>query len=335
MSQEETSIAIRKDRKRVWRGKCVSYPDVIEEVIRKRADEPELIVFETGPLSTWLYHALSEKSLPVVCIEARHAKHVLDEMSLNKTDAKDADGLARLAEAGFYKEVRVKSYDNMRARTAFAARGLLTGMSTKLSNHIRGVMKTFGLVVPKGKGGKFDVNVLDLLKGEDALAAIIIPMLDAWRTIRKQAATITRQVQKLARHNEHAQLLMTIPGVGAITSTSYLAAIEDPGNFRTSRSVGAWLGLTTRRYQSGEVEYNGRISRRGDKRLRALLYEAATALLTRSQEHSELKEGGIKLRERLGFKRAAVAVARKLAVIMHSMLQTGETFRIIKQEAAA
>lgn len=121
---------------------------------------------------------------------------------------------------------------------------------------------------------------------------------------------------------------MTIPGIGAITAISYVAAIEAPQNFRNSRSVGAWLGLTTRRYQSGEVDFGGRISRRGDNRLRGLLYEAATAVLTRTsaKTESDLKTWGQQLRERLGFKRAAVAVARKLAVIMHTMLKTGETF---------
>jgi transposase len=119
---------------------------------------------------------------------------------------------------------------------------------------------------------------------------------------------------------------MSIPGIGAVTSASFTAAIEDPGNFRTSRSVGAWLGLTTRRYQSGEVDYDGHISRRGDKHLRGLLYEAATVILTRSLADSTLRSWGQKLREKVGFKRAAVAVARKLAVIMHTMLKTGELF---------
>lgn len=119
---------------------------------------------------------------------------------------------------------------------------------------------------------------------------------------------------------------MSIPGVGPVTATSFVAAIEDPANFRNSRSVGAWVGLTTRRYQSGEVDYDGHISRRGDRHLRWLLYEAAAIILTRVRAESNLRTWGIKLRERIGFKRAAVAVARKLAVIMHAMLKTGEVF---------
>ena len=119
---------------------------------------------------------------------------------------------------------------------------------------------------------------------------------------------------------------MSIPGVGAVTATSFATAIEDPNNFKRSRSVGAWLGLTTRRYQSGEVDYDGHISRRGDRHVRSLLYEAATVILTRSSAESTLRTWGLKLRERVGFKRAAVAVARRLAVTMHAMLRSGEMF---------
>lgn len=139
---------------------------------------------------------------------------------------------------------------------------------------------------------------------------------------------LDRQLLAAARNSRATRLLMTIPGIGAITSLSFSAAIEDPANFKRLRSVGAWLGLTTRRYQSGEVDYDGHISRRGDSHLRSLLYEAAVVMLTRtkSRHDSSLKDWGLKLRERIGIKRAAVAVARKLAVIMHSMLKTGEPF---------
>jgi transposase len=120
--------------------------------------------------------------------------------------------------------------------------------------------------------------------------------------------------------------IMSVPGVGVVTATSFVTAIEDPENFKKSRSVGAWLGLTTRRYQSGEVDYDGHISRRGDAHLRGLLFEAATVILTRSSADSGLRTWGLKLRERLGFKRAAVAVARRLSVTMHAMLKTGQFF---------
>jgi transposase len=327
VSLKETAISIRKDGKRIWRGKCPSDPKLLAEVIRKHAPHAKRVVFETGPLSTWFYHALTAEGVPAICIEARHAQKVLDE-TLNKTDANDADGLAHLAEAGIYKAVRVKAFDSMLTRTLVAARNRLLSISTQLGNQIRGLMKTFGLIVPKGRGRIFDGNVRQFLDGNDGLAKIILPLLEAWRDIRKRAADLDHQLLAAARQSQATRLLMTIPGVGAVTAVSYVAAIEDPENFKTSRSVGAWLGLTTRRYQSGDVDYDGHISRRGDNHSRGLLYEAATVLLTRTSARNEssLRSWGLKLRERLGFKRAAVAVARKLAVIMHSMLKSGKVF---------
>jgi len=325
VSLKETVISIRRDGKRLWRGKCPSDPGLLAEVIRKRAPAAERIVFETGPLSIWFYHALRVEGLPAICIDARHAKAALD-MAPNKTDANDADGLAQLAEVGFFREVRVKGYDSMLTRTLVTARARLIRITTELSNQIRGLMKTFGLVIPKGKGGVFEANVRTLLTEQHQLSLIILPMLEAWRTLRRQAAELGRQLVAAARQNPACHLLMSIPGVGAFTATSFAVAVEDPANFRSSRSVGAWLGLTTRRYQSGEVDYGGHISRRGDAYLRGLLYEAASVILTRSSAESGLRNWGLKLRERVGFKRAAVAVARKLAVTMHAMLKSGAFF---------
>jgi transposase len=283
------------------------------------------VVFETGPLSVWFYHALCAEGLPAICIDARHAKAALD-MAANKTDANDADGLAHLAEVGFYREVRVKGFDSMLTRTLVAARTRLVRICTELSNQIRGLMKTFGLVVPAGKGSTFEKNVHSLLVDQEGLAAIVLPMLEAWRSLRIRAAELGRQLLAGARQSQACRILMSIPGVGAITATSFATAIEDPENFKRSRSVGAWLGLTTRRYQSGEVDYDGHISRRGDTHVRSLLYEAATVILTRSSAESTLRTWGLALKERSGFKRAAVAVARRLAVTMHAMLRSGEMF---------
>jgi transposase len=326
VSLKETAISVRRDGKRVWRGKCASDPDVLARVIRERAPAVRRVVFETGPLAVWFYHALTAQGLPAICIDARHAKAALD-MAPNKTDANDADGLAQLAEVGFYREVRVKRYDSMLTRTLVAARAQVIKAGVDFANHIRGVMKTFGLVVPKGAGRVFEANVRDLLATNPGLARIVLPLLEAWRTLRGQAADLNRQLVVAARTNASCRLLMSIPGVGTVNATSFAAAIEEPGNFRNARAVGAWLGLTTRRYQSGEVDYDGHISRRGDRYLRSLLYEAAAVILTRAVADSALRRWGVALRERIGFKRAAVAVARKLAVIMLTMLRTGEPFR--------
>ena len=178
VSLKETAISIRRDGKRIWRGKCPSDAKLLAEMIRKHAPHAKRVVFETGPLSTWFYHALTTEGVPAICIEARDAQKVLDE-TLNKTDANDADGLAHLAEAGFYKAVRVKAFDSMLTRTLVAARNQLLSISTQLSNQVRGMIKTFGLIVPKGTGRVFDGNVRKLVDGNDGLAKIMLPLLEA------------------------------------------------------------------------------------------------------------------------------------------------------------
>lgn len=325
VSSKDTFISIRENGKRIWRGKCPSDPKLIADVIYKRAPNVERVVFETGPLSVWFYHAMTAEGVPAICIDARHAKAALD-MAPNKTDPNDADGLAHLAEVGFYREVRVKSFDSMLVRTLVAARHQMLKMSVQMSNQIRGLMKTFGLVVPKSAGSVFEGHIRNLLSTNAGLERIILPMFDAWRALRSRVAELSKQLIASGRASEQCQLLMSIPGIGVVTASSFIAAIEDPANFAKSRSVGAWIGLTTRRYQSGEVDYDGHISRRGDNHLRGLLYEAAMVILTRVSADSTLRNWGLKLREKVGFKRAAVAVARKLAVIMHAMLKSGELF---------
>lgn len=325
VSLKDTAITVRENGKRIWRGKCPSDPKLIAEVVRKRAPEAERVVFETGPLSVWFYHALTAEGLPAICIDARHAKAALD-MAPNKTDANDADGLSQIAEVGFYREVRVKSFENMLIRTLIAARRQIIKMTMQLTNQIRGLMKTFGLIVPKGAGRVFEGHVRNLLASNAGLEQIIVPVLEAWRSLRARAAELSKQLVAAARASEQCQLLTSIPGVGAVTASAFAAAIEDPENFAKSRSVGAWIGLTTKRYQSGDVDYAGHISRRGDNHLRGLLYEAATVILTRAMADSALRTWGLMLKSKIGFKRAAVAVARKLAVIMHTMLKTGELF---------
>lgn len=279
------------------------------------------MVFETGPLSVWFHHSLRAEKVPAICIDASHAKAALD-MAPNKTDANDADGLAHLAEVAFFREVRVKGFDSMLTRTLVAARTRLVRITTELSNQIRGLMKTFGLLVPAGKGSTFEKNVRSLLVDQDRLAPIVLPMLDAWRSMRIRAAERGRQLVAAARQSQ------------APTEPELLEVVRllDGGDERGcgDRADGGdrhenAAGLA-RADDAPEVDYDGHISRRGDRHLRGLHYEAAAVILTRSSTNSTLRTWGLKLRERIGFERAAVAVARKLAVTMHAMLKTGELF---------
>src|ERR1700712_4177881 len=236
VSMKETAVSIRRNGKRIWRGKCASDPASIGHLLRKHAPSAKRVIFETGPLSVWFYHALCAQGFPAICIDARHAKAALD-MAANKTDANDADGLAHLAEVGFYREVRVKGFDSMLTRTLVAARTRLVRIKTELSNQIRGMMKTFGLIVPAGKRSAFEANVRALLADYAELASILLPLLEVWRNMRLRAAELGRQLVADARKSEACQLLMSIPGVGVVTATSFATAIEDPGNFRKSRSA--------------------------------------------------------------------------------------------------
>src|SRR4051812_36483429 len=251
VSLEVTTVHVLDEQgKRVWRGTCVSHPTAIEATIRKHAPDAVRIGLETGQLTTWLWQALTDAGLPMVCLDARQARAALN-MKINKTDDNDAEGLAHLVRSGWYREVRVKSREAMLARSLLGARTQLLGIVTDLSNQIRGLMKTFGLVVPKGAGKVFEANVRRLLEDEKAVAAIVLPLLDAWRAVRAQAADLDRQLLSMVRENAACCRLMTIPGVGAVVALAFV--IETPETFTRSRDVGAWM--TPRRYQSGECVF--------------------------------------------------------------------------------
>jgi transposase len=180
----------------------------------------------------------------------------------------------------------------------------------------------------------FAVRATELTEDRPELAGAVEPLLKAREAIERQIADLDRKVLRLARNDAHVRRLMTAPGVGAITALCFLATIDDPTRFKRSRSVGAYVGLTTRRYASGEVDWTGRISKCGDKLLRSYLYEAANVLLTRVAKWSALKAWGIRLAKRSGLRKAKVAVARKLAVILHRMWIEGTEFKWSSKEAA-
>jgi len=270
--------------------------------------------------------ASHRRGVPVVCMDARHAKAALS-LQINKTDANDAFGLAQVVRTGWYREVAVKSMDAHTLRMLLVARSRLVSQRQATANTIRGLLKTFGLVVAKGSKGLFPVRVREQIVGNPALIAIIEPLLAVWYAIRDQVATLDRQMLARARNDQVARRLMTIPGVGVVIALAYTAVIDDPARFRRSVSVGAYLGLTPRRYQSGEVDTTGHISKCGDSLLRGYLYEAAAVLLYRDGRASVLKSWGLGLAKRIGMRRAKVAVARKLAVIMHRIWSDQSEYR--------
>ncbi|MFH2074518.1 MAG: IS110 family transposase [Pseudomonadota bacterium] len=334
VSLEETFICVVDEAgETVWRGKRKSDPKSILPVVRKRAPQLVKMGFEAGPLSTWFWHEFTQMGLPAVCLDARQAKAALS-MQVNKTDANDAMGLAQIVRTGWYREVRVKSMESHVVRSLLAVRSQLVGMHTRLCNQLRGILKTFGLVVGKVRGRGFEARVLELCAGRVELQGVIDSSLAVIDAIDDQLAALDRTLSGFARESEVCRLMMTVPGVGPVTAAAFMAAVDDPHRFRRSSDVGAYFGLTPRRYQSGEVDRSGRISKCGDKRVRSYLYEAAGVLLTRVGKWSKLKAWGIRLAVRVGLRKAKVAVARKLAVILYRIWTDGREFQWGKAPSA-
>lgn len=328
VSQEETHLCVIDGQgKTVWQGKCKSTPEAMAATIRERAPGAVKIGLESGSLSTWHWHALSAMGLPVICIDARHAQASLG-MQVNKTDKNDAHGLAQIIRSGWYRAVNVKSMKSHQARALLRARVQLVGMRTGISNQIRGILKTFGIVLSGITGAAFERQVEAALAKQGMLGDALRPLLDMLRALKAAVEKLDEKILDCAWENRMCRHLMTIPGVGPLTALAYVMAVDDPAKFRKSKSVAAYLGLTPRRYQSGEIDLNGRISKCGDPLVRCYLFEAAGVLLTRAKKWSPLKAWGLRLVKRGGMKKAKVAVARKLAVIMHQMMLTGEEFRL-------
>jgi len=327
VSQKTTAICVVDHRGgRRWRGACATDPSVIASVVSHHAGADAKIGVETGSMTPWLVHGLRDAGLAVECLDARRVKAAL-QMRLNKTDQNDAEGLAQVVRTGWYRAVHVKSLGAHRARSLLGARAQLVGMRTRLSNMIRGVLKTFGMLPGSGRGQRFDRRVEALLQGEPQVAAIVHPLLETWHQLGRQITTFDKAVQQQVRADPICRLLMTVPGIGALSSLAYVSTVEDPNRFSRSRSVGAHLGLTPRRYQSGEIDRSGRISRCGDSLARTLMYEAAIVILHRVKRPSQLKDWALAIAQRAGPGKARVALARKLSVILHSVWRSGEPFR--------
>lgn len=314
-------------------GMIASDPEAIADFIKTNATNVVRIGLESGATSTWLWTELNGMGLPVICIDARHAKAAL-KMQINKSDRNDAIGIARIMQCGWYREVRVKDLDSHAIKALLVSRALLVKIKRDLENQIRGLLKNLGLIIGRAKMNVFVVRAKELIADNPALIAVIEPLLKTREAIAQQIADLDGKVIRLARSNLQVRQFMTAPGVGPITALCYLATIDDPSRFKKSRNVGAYLGLTTKRYASGEIDWTGRISKCGDAMLRSYLYEAANVLLTRIAKWSALKAWGMRIAKRSGLRKAKVAVARKLAVILHRMWIDGTEFCWTSKEVA-
>lgn len=293
------------------------------------------IGLEAGPLSPWLYAGLVDAGLPAICVETRHM-HAALAARINKTDRNDALGIAQMMRVGLFRPVHVKTPASQQRRLLLTLCKLLQRKAADIVNDLRGQLRNFGLKVGMVGAAGFDARVRKLVADAPAIAAIVIPLLLAREALRTELAKLHKMLLDAVRVDPVCRRLMTAPGVGPIVAFTYRACVDNPARFSRSKCVGAHYGLTPRLYQSGETARVGRISRCGDALMRSALYEAALVLLTNSRipRWSSLKSWGVAVARRRGFQKAVVAVARKLAIVLHRMWRDDTEFRWSSAPAA-
>lgn len=304
-----------------------SDPDALAKWLTRHCKNLVRVILETGSLSAFLYHGLVERGIPVECVCARHAKHVL-AARINKSDPHDAEGLAQMARTGWFKRVHMKAEATHIDRAALRIRTQLVSARTSMANQLRGLLKLFGLRLGASTSPRKRAERLVMVyRQRPDLEALFVPLIAAMEAVEKELGGIDKVLNARAKADPVASRLMTVPGVGPITALTFTASIEDPQRFSRSEDVGAYAGLAPRRSQSGERDTNGRISKAGDAMLRRSLYEAANTLISRVKRPSALQEWGQRIAQSKGQKRARIAVARKLAVLLHRLWLNGTEFR--------
>lgn len=283
------------------------------------------IGLEAGPLSQWLYAAMRNAGFAVELLETRHVRKAFEAMPV-KSDRNDARGIAQLMRLGWFRPVHCKSLAAQEVRTLLTARKLIQSKLFDLEMSLRGILRGFGLKVGPTTPKRFAKRIEELVAGHATLEVVAEALLAAHAVLLREFGGFEKRVRAMARADARARLLMSAPGVGAIVALTYVSAIDDPARFKSSKMVGAHFGLTPKKYQSGETDYTGRISKIGDGSVRTALYEAAHIILTRPIKGSGLKSWAMRLAKRAGMKKAKVALARKLAVILHRMWIDGVTF---------
>jgi transposase len=334
VSVKDTSVCIVDETGRIVReAKVASEPAALLAALENDAYHFKRIGLEAGPLSQWLFSALAEAGLPVICVETRHMRAAL-QAQINKTDRNDARGIAQMMRAGLYKPVHVKTLRSQKLRTLLTHRKLLQSKAIAVENGLRGTLRNFGIKVGMVGTVKFEGRIRELVADIPDLASLVEPLLVVRRVLHEQIAVLHRRLLAIVKDDEVCRRLMTIPGVGPVVALTYRATVDVPARFRNSKAVGAAFGLTSAKYQSGEINRSGAISKCGDDMMRMMLYEAAQILLVRSTRWSWLKAWAMQIARRCGLKKAIVALARRLAVIMHRIWVDGTEFRWTRQEAA-
>jgi len=333
VSLEQSSVCVLDGEGKIIReAKVASEPEALIAWFGSLGLAMTRIGLEAGPLSQWLFAAMKQAGLPVELLETRHVRNAFKTMPV-KTDRKDARGIAELMRMGWFRPVHCKSISAQETRAILTTRTLIEAKLRDVEMSLRG----FGLKVGKTTPTNFAERIKELVSEHSNLQVIADALLAVREVLLREFRSFEKRVRTMARHDERARLLMTTTGVGAVISLTYAAAIDDPARFKSSKQVGAHYGITPKRYQSGEIDYSGRISKIGDKSVRTALYQAAHIILTRPVKASALKSWAMQLAKRIGMAKAKVALARKLAVILHRMLVEGKPFdhKLPNQVAAA
>lgn len=335
VSLEETAICVVDEEGKILRElRAASEPEALAAALSATGFLLERVGQEACSLTAWLHDGLREAGIAAVCIETRQANATMKTMP-NKTDRNDARALAQIMRTGWFRAVHVKRRDCRLLRTLLVARRTVLNEMRSIENVVRAFLREAGIKLGTPARAKFAETVRERTQDAADVIAMVTPLLKVLAVMLEQLAALTKQVLDVAREDAVCRQLMTVPGVGPITALTFRATIDDPARFRRSRDVGAHLGLTPSRYQSGETDRQGRISRCGDELARTALYEAAHSLLTRSRKWSSLRAWGMAVAKRRGMARARVAVARKLATILHSMWRDGATFHFGTKANAA
>ena len=335
VSLEHSSVCVVDGTgKIVVEAKVVSEPGALIAWLRRQPFTLARIGLEAGPLSPWLFAGLRDAGFAAELLETRHVRDAFKAMPV-KTDKKDARGIAQLMRLGWFKPVPCKSVSAQETRALLTAWKILQAKRHDVEMSLRGVLRGFGLKVGPTTPRTFEARVRELVDGHPTLVTVAEALLAARTELLRRFEELERRLVEVGRADVRVRRLTTVPGVGNLVALTFVAAIDDPSRFRSSRQVGAYLGLTPKRYQSGETDVSGRISKIGDHGVRTMLYEAANVMLTRPVKGSALKDWALAVAKRAGPRKAKVALARKLAVVLHAMLVKLTNFQHRRQAAAA
>jgi transposase len=333
VSLEASSVCVVDGTGKIVReAKALSEPEALTRWFKALPFGLARIGLEAGPLSQWLYAGLKKAGFAVELLETRHVRDAFKTMPV-KTDRKDARGIAQLLRLGWFRPVHCKSVPAQETRALLTARKLVQAKLLDVQMSLRGLLRGFGLKAGRTTKAGFASRIEELTEHHPVLSVIAKALLAVHAVLLRELDGFERQVRKLAKSDSRVRLVMTAPGVGAIVGLTYVAAIDDPERFSSSKAVGAHFGMTPKKYQSGEMDVTGRISKIGDKGVRAVLYEAAHVILTMPVKGGALKSWAARLAKRAGMQKAKVALARKLAVILHRMLADGTPFDAAKAAA--